>query len=121
MENLWGDISFGLVKIKEAHEEKISDWLDKRVAENLDVSQVVLPVKLSYEEVPDETIFFEEINHDGILSTADHPFSTVERFGHWYYCPGLGNYDGIHSSKIEGKPFAKDKDFVIRTAKEYIE
>ncbi|MFA5180001.1 MAG: hypothetical protein WC405_01665 [Syntrophales bacterium] len=107
--------------VKEANEMKISDWLDKRVAENFDVSQLVLPAELSYDEVPDETIFFEEINHDGILSTADHPFSTVERFGHWYYCRGRGKDAGIHSSKIEWRLFTKDKDLAVRTAKEHLE
>lgn len=100
---------------------KISDWLDKRAAEKLDVSQVVLPEELSYDEDPDETIYFKEINHDGILSTADHPFSTVERFGHWYHCRGRGKDAGGHSSKNEWRLFTKDKDLAVLTAKEHIE
>ena len=44
---------------------KISDWLDDKEAEGLEVSQIVLPDDLSYEEAPDETIFFEEINPCG--------------------------------------------------------
>jgi hypothetical protein len=61
---------------------KISDWLDKKEAEGVDVSQISLPNDMSYDQVPDETIFFKEITPDGFLSTADHPFSTLERFGH---------------------------------------
>ena len=36
---------------------KISDWLDEREAENVDVSQIVLPADMSYDEVPEGTIF----------------------------------------------------------------
>jgi len=100
---------------------KISDWLDKEETKGLDVSQIVLPDDLSYDEVPDETIFFEEINPDGILSTADHPFSTVERFGQWYYCRGRDKATGTDSSGKEWRLFTKDKDFALKTAKSHIE
>jgi hypothetical protein len=106
---------------KETNQMKISDWLDEKEAENLDVSQIALPEDLSYDEVPDETIFFEEINPCGILCTGNHPFSTVERFGHWYYCRGRGKEAGIHSSKMEWKLFTKDRDLAVRTAKAHIE
>ena len=39
---------------------KISDWLDERKAENVDVSQIVLQTDMPYDEVPDETIFFSK-------------------------------------------------------------
>ena len=100
---------------------KISDWLDKEETKGLDVSQIVLPDDLSYDEVPNETSFFEEINPDGILSTADHPFSTVERFGHWYYCRGREKASGISSSGMEWRLFTKDKDLAVKTAKSHIE
>jgi hypothetical protein len=107
--------------VKQANEMKISDWLDKKEVENFDVSQIVLPAELSYDEVPDETIFFAEINPDGILSTADHPFSTVERFGSWYYCRGRDKEAAIHSPGIEWRLFTKDKDLALKTAKSHIE
>ena len=31
----------------------ISEWLDEKEAEDVDVSQIVLPDDLSYDEVPD--------------------------------------------------------------------
>ena len=99
----------------------ISEWLDKKETEGIDVSQITLPDNFSYDEEPDETIFFKVINHDGILSTADHPFSTVERFGHWYYCRGRDKATGIHSSWIEWRLFTKDKDLALKTAKSHIE
>ena len=37
----------------------ISDWLDKKVAEGIDVSQIALPDDLSYDAVPDEVVFFQ--------------------------------------------------------------
>ena len=99
---------------------KISEWLDKKEAENLDVSQIVLPEGLSYDDVPDETIFFKEINPCGVLCTDSHPFSTVERFGNWYYSRGLDKEDGNHSAKKEWGLFTKDRDLAIRTAKSHM-
>lgn len=40
---------------------KISDWLDKKEAEGVDVSQIVLPDDLLYDEDPDETIFSRKL------------------------------------------------------------
>jgi hypothetical protein len=100
---------------------KISDWLDKEETKGLDVSQIVLPDDLSYDEVPDETIFFEEINPCGSLCPGNNPFSTVERFGNWYNCRGRNKELGIHSSEKEWKFFTKDKDLAVKTAKLHIE
>jgi hypothetical protein len=36
----------------------ISEWLDEKEEEGVDVSQIVLPDDLSYDEDPDETVFF---------------------------------------------------------------
>jgi hypothetical protein len=100
---------------------KISEWLDKKEAEDVDVSQIVLPEDLSYDDVPDEIIFFEEINPCGILCTGNHPFSSVERFGHWYYSKGQDKKAGIHSSEMRWRLFTRDRDLAIRTAKLHIE
>jgi len=99
---------------------KISDWLDKKEAEGVDVSQIVLPDDLLYDEDPDETIFFKEINPDGILSITKHPFSTVERFGDWYYCRGRNKATGTHLPGKEWRLFTKDKDLALDTAKSHI-
>ena len=100
---------------------KISDWLDEKEAEKLDVSQIVLPAGMSYDETPDETIFFKEIKPCGLLCTENHPFSTVERFGHWYYSRGQDKKAGPHSSEMRWGLFTKDKDLAIKTAKSHIE
>jgi len=99
---------------------KISEWLDKKEAEGIEISQITLPDSLSYDEAPDETIFFKEINPDGVLSIAEHPFSTVERFGHWYYGRGRDIATGVHSSGMEWRFFTKDKDLAVKTAKSHI-
>jgi len=78
-----------------------------------------LPDDLSYDEVPDETIYFKEINPDGILSTADHPFSTVERLGHWYYCRGRSKV--AISIRQEWKFFTTDRNLAVKTAISHIE
>jgi hypothetical protein len=100
---------------------KISDWLDKKEAEQVDVSQIVLPKNMFYDEDPDETLFFKEINPCGFFCTENHPFSTVERFGHWYYCKGQDLKAGIHSSEMKWRLFTKDKDLALQTAKKHLE
>ncbi len=100
---------------------KISEWLDKKEADGLDVSQIILPDDLSYDEVPDETIFFKEINPCGVLCTEKHPFSVVERFGHWYYSRGQDKKAGIHATGMEWRFFTKNKDLAVKTAKSHIE
>lgn len=41
---------------------KISDWLDEKEAEGVDVSQVVLPRDIAFDEGPSETIFLKKLN-----------------------------------------------------------
>ncbi|MBM9604493.1 hypothetical protein [Desulfopila inferna] len=100
---------------------KISEWLDSKEAENIDVSQIELPGNMAYIEDPDETIFYKEVKPCGLFCTRNHPFSTVERFGHWYYCRGQDKEAGIHSSEMKWKLFTRDRDLALRTAKEHIE
>jgi hypothetical protein len=99
----------------------ISKWLDKKEAEGIDVSHIELPEDLANEEAPEETIFFKEIRPCSILCTGSHPFSTVERFGHWYYCRGRDKETGPHTTKPQWWMFTKDKDLAIKTAKAHIE
>ena len=100
---------------------KLSEWLDEKEAEGLDVSQIVLPPDMSYDEDPDETIYFKENKPCGILCEGNHPSSTVERFGHWFYSRGQDKKAGIHSSGMEWRLFTKNKDLALKTAKEHIE
>jgi len=95
--------------------------LDGKEAEHLDVSRIELPEELSYDNTPDETIFFEEINPHGILCTESHPFATVERFGNWYYSRGRAKEAGSHTTKPEWRFFTRDKDLAVRTAKSHLE
>jgi hypothetical protein len=97
----------------------VSGWLDEKEAEGLDVSHIVLPNDLSYDEAPDETIYFKEINPCGIFCTGSHPFSTVERFRHWYYCRGQDKEAGVHASGMEWRLFTKDRGLAIKTAKSH--
>jgi hypothetical protein len=99
---------------------KISDWLDEKEAEKVDVSQIVLPADLAFDEVSDETIYFEEMNPCGMLCTGNHPFSTVERFGHWYYSRGQDQKAGIHSTELKWRLFTKDKALALQTAKSHL-
>ena len=100
---------------------RISEWLDQQEADNVDVSQIDLPTDLLFDDQPDETIYFEEINPCGILCRENHPFSTVERFGHWYLSRGQDKKAGIHSSEMEWKLFTRDKSLALSTAKAHIE
>jgi hypothetical protein len=100
---------------------KISDWLDEKEAEGVDVSQITLSKNMSYDEDPDETLFYQEINPCGLFCTENHPFATVERFGHWYYSRGQDKKAGIHSSEMKWRMYTKDKDLALQTAKAHIE
>jgi hypothetical protein len=76
---------------------------------------------LSYDEVPNETIFFEEINPCENLCAGNHPFSIVKRFGHWFYCRGQDKKAGVHATGMNWSFFTKDKDIAVKTAKSHIE
>jgi hypothetical protein len=99
----------------------ISSWLNEKSAEGRDMSQITLPNEMTYDQAPDEVIYFKEIKPCGILCDRNHPFSTVERFGDWYYARGQDKLAGIHSTDMEWKLFTKDKDLAIKTAKSHIE
>jgi hypothetical protein len=99
----------------------ISQWLDKKEAEGIDVSRIELPETLANDATPDETIFFKEIRPCTILCTGSHPFSTVEQFGHWYYCRGRDKEKGAHTTQPQWWLFTKDKDLAVKTARAHIE
>ncbi|MBW2683828.1 MAG: hypothetical protein JRC69_09780 [Deltaproteobacteria bacterium] len=100
---------------------KISDWLDEQESANVDISQITLPNNMSYDQDPDETIFYQEDKPCGLFCTENHPFSTVERFGHWYLARGQDKKAGIHSSEMKWKLFTKDKEHALQIARERIE
>jgi type II secretory pathway component PulL len=107
--------------IEKATPMDISEWLDKKEAEGVDVSQIVVPDDLLYDAAPDEVVFFQVVNQCSILCSKNHPFSTVERFGHWYYCRGQDKKAGIHSTGKEWWFFTRNKDLAVKTAKSHIE
>ncbi len=100
---------------------KISQWLDEKQAEKVDVSQIELPKDIAYDDVPDETVFFQEMNPCGHLCTENHPFSKVERYGHWYCCKGQDKRAGIHSSEMKWRLNTKEKGLALQTAKARLE
>jgi hypothetical protein len=99
----------------------ISEWLNQKEKEGLDVSQIELPEALAYDRNPDDLVFFEEINPCGVLCNKNHPFSKIERFGRWYVCHGQDKKAGIHSSSLKWRLITTDKDLAIQTAKSHIE
>ncbi len=99
----------------------IPEWLDEKEAEGLDVSRIPLPDDLAYDDAPDETIYFREINTCGIFCTGNHPFATVERFGHWYRSRGQDRRAGIHSREMQWHLFTKDRELALEAAKSHIE
>ena len=106
---------------KEFGHMKISEWLDEQETQGVDVSHIVLPNDLSYDEDPDQTLYFKEIRPCTMLCTQNHPFATVERFGHWYYSRGQDKQAGIHTTGMNWSLFTKDKDLAVRIAKSHIE
>lgn len=99
----------------------ISKWLDKKEAEGIDVSHIKLPEDLANDETPAETIYFKEIRSCSILCPGTHPFATIERYGHWFYCRGRDKENGPHTTKPQWWFFTKDSDLAFKTAKTHIE
>ena len=99
----------------------ISNWLDQQVEETSNISQLELPSNLTYDEEPDEMVFFEEISYCGILCNKNHPFSSIVRYGHWYYCTGQDKSAKIHSTEKMWRLVTKDKQLALKIAKEHIE
>lgn len=99
----------------------ISEWLDQKEAQGVDVSQIVLPEDLASDEEPDETIYFKEIRPCSVLCTGTHPFATVERYGHWYLSRGREKEAGPHTSRPQWWLFTKDKNLALKTSREHIE
>ena len=100
---------------------KISAWLDKQEAEKKDVSQADIPRDVAFDSEPDETIYYKEIRPCTMLCTENHPYATVERFGHWYLARGQDKKAGIHSSEMKWKLFTKDEELALQTARQRIE
>lgn len=100
---------------------KISAWLDQQEAANVDVSQIELPRDLAYDQDPEETIYYQEFKPCGIVCKENHPFATVERFGHWYRARGQDKKAGIHSTKMRWRLFTRDRELALQTAKAHIE
>ena len=96
---------------------KLSDWLDAKAKEKVDVSRIELPAEVAYDMVADETVYFEEENPCGVLCAKNHPYAKVERFGHWYVCKGQDKQAGIHSSEMKWRLITRDKERAIRTAR----
>lgn len=100
---------------------RLSDWLDQQKAEGVDVSGIDPPSDLMYDDRPDETIYFEEINPCGILCSENHPFATVERYGRWYHARGQDKKAGIHSSEQKWSLFTRNKERALKEARSRIE
>ena len=106
--------------IDDEEEMNISKWLDMKAAEVGDVSQIELPDEF-YDEEADETIFFQEINPCGLFCRENHPFSMVDRYGHWYLSRGQDKKAGIHATGFEWRFITKDKEAAMKAAKSHIE
>ncbi len=99
----------------------ISNWLDLQAEKHGDISQIELPTELTYDEEPDEMVFFAEINPCGILCTKNHPFSSVVRYGHWYYCNGQDKSARLHSDEKMWHLLTKNRQLALKTARDHIQ
>lgn len=99
----------------------ISNWLDKKETEGIDVSHIELPENMANDEPPTETIYFKEIRPCSIFCTGSHPFATIERFGDWFYCRGRNKENGPHTTKPQWWLFTKDTELAFKTAKMHID
>lgn len=99
----------------------ISEWLDTKEREGVDVSNIELPHDLKHDEDADETIYFTEYRPCSILCQGNHPFSTVVRFGSWYYASGQDRKAGVHMNGMTWHYITKDRDLAVATAKSHME
>jgi len=99
----------------------VSEWLDRKESEGVDVSGIALPDELAFDSAPDETVFFQTYNPCSILCDRNHPFSTVERYGHWYHARGQDRKAGIHRPGMEWSLFTRSRGRAIQTAKSHME
>lgn len=100
---------------------KVAEWLDQQEAAGVDVSQIELPKELTFDQDPDEVIYFKEIKPCGMFCKRPHPFASVARFGHWYHGRGQEKQAGIHSTARQWQFLTKDRDLALRTARDRIE
>jgi hypothetical protein len=100
---------------------KISEWLDEQVAKGVNVSQIALPADVLFDDVPDQTVFYQEYNPCGLLCSENHPYAKVQRFGRWYCCKGQDKKAGIHSSQMKWRLNTRDETLALQTAKGHME
>ncbi|MFH7319978.1 hypothetical protein ACHHRT_05105 [Desulfurivibrio sp. D14AmB] len=100
---------------------KVADWLDQQEAAGVDLSQIALPKEMAFDQDADETIYFKEIKPCGMLCKKNHPFATVQRFGHWYHARGQDRRAGIHSTAMRWHLFTRDRALALRIAQERLE
>jgi len=100
---------------------RISKWLDDKEREGVDVAHIQVPEEMLNEEAPHQTVYFKEIRPCTILCTGNHPFATVERYGHWFYCRGRDKEKGPHTAKPQWWIFTKDIELALKTAREHID
>lgn len=98
----------------------ISEWLDEQEAGGIDVSHIVVPDDLKYDEDPEEILFFKEIRPCSVLCPEQHPFAAVERFGDWYYSRGREKETGPHTSKPQWWFYTKDRELAVKIAESHI-
>jgi len=99
----------------------ISEWLDRKVTEGVDVSHITLPEGMLNDEAPEETVYFHEIRACSILCPEDHPFATVERFGDWYYARGRERESGPHTALPLWWLWTEDESLAVKTAQACLE
>lgn len=121
MDSVVGRDNLGIRRKEVQDLMKVWEWLDEQEAAGADMSRITLPADISYEEGPDETIYFKEIKPCGAFCEQNHPFALVERYRHWYYCRGQDKKAGIHATGMEWHLFTKDKNLAIETARSHIE
>ncbi|MGI6656021.1 MAG: hypothetical protein ACOX5Z_04210 [Desulfobulbus sp.] len=100
---------------------QIAAWLDQEATKREDISRIVIPKEMLYDEDPDEILYFKEIRPCTFLCSRTHPFAKVARYGHWYYCTGQDKQAGIHSDEMRWTLVTRDKAAALAEARRRIE
>jgi hypothetical protein len=84
-----------------------------------DVSEIDPPADLLYDDRPDETIYFDEINSCGILYRTITPFPPSSGSA-MVLCPGQDRNAGLHSAE-RNEAVHQGQIVALSTAKAHIE
>ena len=95
----------------------LAEWLDQKAEEGVDLAGLSLPQEILYDAEADERLYFAEENPCGVFCRENHPYASVERYGHWYHAHGQAREAGVHSDRLTWQLFTKNRSEALQAAR----